>query len=375
MNLRELQEERATLITEMETSLETRDMDGFNAKEARVKEIDALIEGIEKTRALKEPKPTHKEDKGMNLRDEILKDGEIDLSKRAITSGVSTSGNVAVGTAVEGETWENQIVKKSKFVSKLLGAVDVIHTGATHNIPIQGAKIGKFVKTGELGKYVEQNATYTKKQLGATKYTCLAVISDELLEDAMYDIEGDIQQQFVEAFAETMDELLVKGDATEGIEGLNAFTAGLTASTVKKVTEADIVDMFYALPIQYRANATWVLSDATAKVLAKLKDTNGMPLLYTSFNVGGVGEQTMIMGRPVIINNNVADVSGAAVGKFLFFGDLKKAVKVGIRKGMTMKKSTEYKFDEDALAIKANGRVDSKTVLEEAMVCMQSKIA
>lgn len=378
MKLRELQEERANLITEMESSLETRDLDGFKTKEARVEEIDGLIAGIEKTRALKDTKniKNEGEDKKMNLREEIAKDREIDLSKRAITSGVTSSGNVAVGDVIAGnETWESQIVKKAKETSNLLDAVDVVYTGSAHNIPIQGTKIGKFVKVAELGEYAEKNATYGKKQLGAYKYGTLAVISDELLEDADYDIEGDILEQMQDGFAETMDEIIVKGDSEDGIEGLNNFNATITCGGVKKISENDLLEVYYKLPKAYRKKATWVINDQTAKQLSKITDSNGRPLLYTSHNGNPVDETSFILGRPVIINDNVADVAAATVGKCLFFGDLKKALKVGIRKGFTMKKSTDYKFANDCLCVKANARIDSKTVLDEAIVCMQSKIS
>lgn len=368
MEIRELQEERAKLVGEMEGLLNTRDVDGFKSKKAEVDKIDELIKGVEATRELKEVKKL--EERGVEnmenkLGQEILAGNELQLEKRDMST--ATAGEVA------GETYADSIIKKAVYESPLFGACNRIVTGATHNIPLQNVKIGKFVKTAELGKYVAQNATYKKKTLGAVKYTNMFVVSEELLQDSLYDLESDLIEQMVEAFGTTMDELIVVGDSDEGVEGLNNFASTVTASAIKKIKEDDILDMFYSLPIQYRAEATWVLSDNTAKQLAKLKTADGLPLLYTSYNNAPVGGQSMILGRPVIINNYVADIDGATVGKAIFFGNLNKAVTVGVRKDLTLKK--DEIFDIDGVAVKSNARLDIKTILDEAMVVLSSKIA
>lgn len=367
MEIRELQEERVKLVGEMEGLLQTRDLDGFNGKKAEVEKLDGLIKGIEATRELKEIKL---EERGVDevenkLGLEILNGKELSLEKRDITTANAGS--------VTGETYADSIIKKAIYVSPLFGACNRIVTGATQNIPLQDVKIGKFVKTAELGKYIAQNAKYKKKTLGAVKYTNMFVVAEELLNDSLYDLESDLIEQMVEAFGSTMDELIVKGDTIDGVEGLENFASTMTASTVKKITEDDIIDLFYSLPIQYRTNATWVLSDKTAKQLAKAKTADKLPLLYTNYNNAPVGGQTMILGRPVIINNHVADIDGVAVGKSIYFGDLGKAVTVGVRKDLTLKK--DEIFDIDGIAVKSSARLDIKTVLDEAMVVLSSKIA
>ena len=76
--------------------------------------------------------------------------------------------------------------------------------------------------------------------------------------------------------------------------------------------------------------------------------------------------QTTILGRPVIINEHIANLDGT--GTAVYFGDLKRALIVGERKALSLQKSTEYGFINDEIAIKANMRLDIKKALGEAMV-------
>ena len=196
----------------------------------------------------------------------------------------------------------------------------------------------------------------------------------------MYDIEGELISQTIEALATTLDELIVKGSSADGIEGLESFATENGAkeavcSKVKTITTDDIVELFYSLPIQYRNNAVWIFNDNTAKVLSKLVDANKQPLLYANFSATPVGPQFTMLGRPVIINNNVADLSSETASKAMFFVDLSRALTVGVRKGFEMQRSTEFGFLNDSVAVKSSIRLDVKTVVEEACAYLKTKIS
>ena len=57
----------------------------------------------------------------------------------------------------------------------------------------------------------------------------------------------------------------------------------------------------------------------------------------------------------------------------MFFGDLTKALVVGPRKALTVKRSEEYGFIDDSIAVKANVRLDVKKTLGEAMAIYKGK--
>ena len=153
------------------------------------------------------------------------------------------------------------------------------------------------------------------------------------------------------------------------MQGLNSFSAEDGAKEVKltgEMTPETLTELYFALPIRYRSTATWVISDQTAKVFTDMKFTDGKPVLVSSYNGSPVGMQTTILGRPVIINEHIANLDGT--GTAIYFGDLKRALIVGERKALSLQKSTEYGFINDEISIKANMRLDIKKALGEAMV-------
>lgn len=379
MKLKGLEEKKEKLVQEFDELMEKRDFDSANSKMDQIEELEKEI-ALEK-RSFDSKNLVEVEKDGEDVKtiaDEVRSlenNTEVDISNLEVRGMVI--GNAGEGQASLGNlgkvTFGEYIVQKLPYISPLAGACRIEKlTGKAHTIPVQKTKIGKFVKMKELQEYVKKNADYDTIKLEAHKYGTLVVISDECIEDNAYDIESDLKIQIEEGYGETIDELLVKGDSTEGIEGLEAFTdttgsKKVTQKTSGAITSDELIEMFFALPIKYRKNATWVLSDETAKVVSKLKDADGKPLLFNGYNSEPVGPNSLILGRPIIINDNVEGLGAGAGKKGIFFGDLQKALCIGPRKVLTLTKSTEFGFINDSVAIKANTRLDSKKALEEAM--------
>ncbi|WP_252242063.1 phage major capsid protein [Clostridium sp. ZBS18] len=398
--MKELMEKRNNLITEMEglvnkAKQETRAFDENETNRVEeikkeIRSIDVTIKAEEEMRSfekVEEKQEERKDDKKMekrNLGKELMEGKTLNLNEvRAVTENVTTSGNVAVGKEIVGQSWADTILRNVEYVSPLYGMANKIVTTQPHNIALQGNKIGKFVKTGELADYVAQNANFKSKQLGAVKYTNMFTISKELIQDSMYDVEGELKAQTAEALGQTLDEMIIKGDSSENVEGLEMLSKAreITAGGVKKVSENDLLNMFYAVKPRYRQNAVWILSDATCRELAKLKDEQGRPLLTQSYNVAPVGSTettgvtTFLLGKPVIVNDFVPAIDSDKAEKSIYFGDFNKVMTIGIRKNLEVERSTEFGFLNDSIAVKSSIRLDAKIIDEEAMVCLKSKIA
>ena len=68
-------------------------------------------------------------------------------------------------------------------------------TSATHSIPVQKNKIGKFVKMNELQKYASQHADYNTIKVEPNKYGTLITFSEQVLDDLGYNLEADMLSQ------------------------------------------------------------------------------------------------------------------------------------------------------------------------------------
>lgn len=385
--LKKLMEKRAAKVAEMEAATEKRDFDTFDALEAELRELDREIEAEKRMIELRKQNVagtvnTTEDEVATEIRTALENREELDLRElevRAEIMGETSGSNVSVGN-IKKVTFADYIIKKLPYVSPLYGATrkEVIGS-ATHTIPVQKTKVGKFVKMTELQKYAAQNADYNTIKLEPHKYGTLIQFSEEVIADLGYDIEADMLEQLLESYGATLDELLVVGDDTNKIEGLNSFKAAdgaieVTQTTSGKITAEELLNIYYSLPIQYRNNATWVIADDTARELSTLTFQDGTPVLFTGYNNAPVGQGSTILGKPVIINNYVAKLNDSEKPS-IFFGDLGKALVVGPRKALTIKRSEEFGFIDDSVAVKANVRLDIKKTLGEAMVVFKNATA
>lgn len=388
--VKELLEKRNALVDEMETminkaktekrALEDAESNRFEEIKTEIAKIDKTVKAEEEIRKMEVKKPMEKKEEKRNIVDQLMNGNTIDLSKEEVRSEQRANEMITTATGMVTTSFADSILQKLVYVSDLYAQANKIVTSQPHQIPLQATKIGKFVKTAELNNYVNQAATFATKTLNAVKYTNMFTISKELLEDSTYNVESELVAQTVEALGTTLDELIVKGSSGDSIDGLELFTTGNGAketvcSTVKSIVMADIMKTFYTLPIQYRKNAVWIFNDKTAELLSNMKDANGAPLLFTSYQNGPVNGQTTLLGRPVIINNNVADYDNASAVRAMYFVDLQKALTIGVRKGLEMVKSTEYGFLNDSVAVKSSIRLDIKTMIEESLCYLKTKIS
>lgn len=376
MKIKELQEKRSQVIADMKAMTEITeerafDATTFAAKEEEIKAIDAEIRALETVEKLtkQEIKQTEerKGEDDMELRKEILEGKEIKLEERTIANATTTE----TAKDLIQTDYASEVFKKMEYISPLFAQVRKIITNSPHAIPVQKGKLGKFVKTAELGEYVANKANFETVMLGAEKYTNLVVLSEEVINDNDYNLEKEMQDQLVEAFALTMDELIVKGDGT--VEGLEGFTENkVTQSASGVITADEIIDLFFKLPIQYRKKACWVINDDTAKALTKLRDAQDRPMLVESYNEDVFGSTYKLLGRPVIVNNNVDGLDAGSSKKAIFIVNLDQAMVVGLRKNLTIQKSNEALFLQDGVAIKANTRLDAKMLNEDACAFLET---
>lgn len=389
MKLKALLEKRAALVAEMKELNEKRDFENFNAKNAELEQLDVEIAAEKRVLELNEEAPTvgnkgEERDYNAEIRQAFENGTELDVTDfevedRAMGIGeVQGSVEKSVGN-IKKTTFANYIIKKLPYVSRLYAACrKEVLSGASHTIPVQKNKIGKLVKMKELQNYVAQNADYNKIDCKPNKFGTLYVVSDELVDDTGYDIKSDLQEQVLEAYGLTLDELIIKGDSELKMDGFNDFDSSTGAHEVEQanagvITVEELMAIYYACPRQYRKNGTWVFSDETARAIASLKDADGRPLLMPSYNGAPLDEGALLLGRPIIINDHVASLNEA--GKSIFFGDIQRSFLVAPRKSFTIKTSSEFGFINDSQATKVNVRLDTKKTLEESMVYFTSKSA
>jgi HK97 family phage major capsid protein len=235
-----------------------------------------------------------------------------------------------------------------------------------------------------MGESISDTATgITKSQaqwdnirLTAKKWGILTLISSELDEDAAVNIGDILVGEMAYAFANAEDTAGWNGDGSgtyHGVHGIRSiFNAGVGSlagavdaasghDTMAEMDATDIARSMGALP-QYvftRGRPTFYMSQTMwSNVFERLIGASGgvtkdqaSGATVRSYN-GYPVEISAALLAPAAATTDTSDVA------MWFFGDLSMAAAFGDRRGMTVARSTEHKFAEDQIAIKATERFD-----------------
>lgn len=238
--------------------------------------------------------------------------------RRDLSIGTNSAGGYTVPVSMASE-----IVRVAREFGVMRQLARVISTagGETLNIPKVTA-FGSSGWTAEAAAFTESDPTFATQSLSAYKATHIAQVSEELLQDSAFDISGLLAEIMGQNLGVLTNTAYVVGDGSSKPTGITTQTsAGKTGATgqTASVIADDLVDLYHSVLRPYRANASWLLNDASVKVIRKLK--TGVSGDNTFLWQGGLqaGQPDMLLGRPVFTDPDVATM--AANAKSILFGD------------------------------------------------------
>lgn len=215
--------------------------------------------------------------------------------------------------------------------------------------------------TAQAGGINELDPTISSITLGAFKYGITNLYSRELADDAMFNVEDLLAKSSARELRIDVNAHLSTGTGTVQPQGIvpaatAGFTAGGTASGQASDTffaAADLLDLWYSLPNDYRqGQASWMASTTAVAKMRKFRDANGQFIWDTSIVAG---QPDRFNGAPVYENAAMAAV--ASISKSVIVGDL-SAFHVRVTP-LRVEASRDYKFNTDQLALRTIIRVDS----------------
>ena len=214
--------------------------------------------------------------------------------------------------------------------------------------------------TAEGATKTTTSAEFNEVTLTAHKLAAIIYATDELIADST---EISVVDLIIEKFAD--DIKLKENQAIAAGTGTGQPTGLTQASLTSKVCSGnldfdDIIDTFYLLSPQYRANASWLINPVNIKELRKAKDSNGRYLWEESAQLG---QPATILGLPVYECPWIPESE-------IYFGDWKRAYYLGDRQQMTVKvtNDSETAFTKDMTGIRVVHRIAGITVLTAAAV-------
>jgi HK97 family phage major capsid protein len=294
---------------------------------------------------------------------------ELDVEEqRALSRATGAAGNFLVPT-----DFYNQIIRALRFMGSVgqLATEYVTDNGDTIQVPANTAH-GTASWTGENSAYTPSDETFAQVTLGAFKATSKIIISEELLQDSAFPMDGFLAQEFGERIGVLENAAYVKGDGIGKPQGLLSSN---TASNITTVTAAvgntttfsysALVTAIFSLPPQYRANASFIVNDAAARNLYLMTDTQNRPLW--NVNVATTGPDTFL-GYPIYTD---PDVPAPGVGNIsVLFGDWKRTYVVRRVAGFSMQRQNELHSDNGQIGFRGQERVDGRVVLAAAGIAL-----
>ena len=283
-----------------------------------------------------------------------------------------------VGTDSEGgylvpDEYERTLVEALEEENVFRQLAKVIQTSSgDRKIPVVATK-GTASWIDEEGAYVESDDSFGQVSIGAYKLGTMIKVSEELLNDSVFDLETYIAREFARRIGAKEEEAFFTGDGSGKPLGILAATGGaqtgVTAASATAVTADELIDLFYSLKSPYRKKAVWVLNDSTIKAVRKLKDSNGQYLWQPSLVAG---TPDTILGRPVKTSAYMPAIAAGA--KTIAFGDF-SYYWIADRQGRSFKRLNELYAANGQVGFLGSQRVDGKMVLPEAVKVLVQKAA
>lgn len=282
-----------------------------------------------------------------------------------------------VGTDSEGgylvpDEFERTLIQSLEEENIFRTMAKVITTSSgDRKIPVVASK-GTASWVDEEGQIPESDDAFDQVSIGAYKLATLIKVSEELLNDSVFNLETYIAKEFGRRIGAKEEEAFFIGDGTGKPTGIFNATGGaqlgVTAAAQTAITLDEVMDLFYSLKSPYRKRAVFVMNDATVKLIRKLKDGSGQYLWQPSVQAG---QPDTILNRPVRTSAYVPTATAGA--KTVAFGDF-GYYWVADRQGRAFQRLNELFAVTGQIGFKATQRVDGKLVLPEAIKILQMKV-
>lgn len=268
--------------------------------------------------------------------DRYIRSGQV---ADGLLTSAQSEGTASAGGYLVPDEFSAQIVKRIVDFGGFAAAARTINTAGGNPLTIavtidDTANTGAIVNEG--GAFVSgADITFGTVSLGAYTYASNGTSTDpvkvswELLDDSDFDVPGLLADLLGERIGRIQSTHWISGDGAmepQGILTPKTAYANIASATTPFVTYAELVNTVHALDSGYRANAKWLMSDASLGLIRTLVDGNSRPL-WLPQNESGMGPMPggTLLGYPVIIDNAMPDLAASGAAKSIGFGDWNKA--------------------------------------------------
>ena len=271
-------------------------------------------------------------------------------------SNVLQEGADADGGYLVPEEYDSRLIDVLTEENIMRSLGNVITTSGEHKINIAATKpAAAWIEEG--GALSFGDATFSQILLDAHKLHVAIKVTEELLYDAAFNLEGYIIDQFGKALANAEEEAFLNGTGRGLPLGLFAENGGGTQALSAASINADhIMQLIYALKRPYRKSARFIMHDKVIAAIRQLKDNNGVYLWQPALTSG---EPDKLLGYDVYTSPFCPE-GKIAFGDFSYYN-------IGDRGTRSFSELRELFAGNGMIGYVAKERVDGKLILPEAV--------
>jgi HK97 family phage major capsid protein len=288
----------------------------------------------------------------------------------------SVQNALQVGTDSEGgflvpDEFEKKLIEGLEEENIFRKIATVIKTSSgDRKIPVVAAK-GEASWVDEEGAIPESDDTFAQVSIGAYKAATMMKVSEELLNDSVFDLEKYIAREFARRIGTKEEEAFFSGNGSGKPTGILADNGGgevgVTTAAATAITLDEVLDLVYSLKSPYRKDAVFLMNDATVAAIRKLKDGNGNYMWQPSIRDG---TPDTLVARPLYTSAFMPTIKAGA--KTIAFGDF-SYYWVADRTGRTFRRLNELFAVTGQVGFIGTQRVDGKVILPEAIKLLRQK--
>lgn len=327
-------------------------VNGMTVQDAHLR-LEQLQEGAlppENTPALRNPLY-------VRAYDRYLRDG---LVCNTLREGADGAGGFLVP-----DEFERKIVEALACKNVLRNLARVITTHRTMKIP-KSLGNGHAQWVPEEGTIPEASTAFDQITLRAHKLATMTRVSDELLEDSVFDIEGFIAESFAQRLADAEEEAFLFGDGQGKPLGLvHQLDTIIETEEAGEITPDDLVNLQHSIPAKHREKAVFLMNDDTLRKLYCIKSAFDRNLWEGDLTKE---EPLRLLGKPVIVCDAMPIAESGQTA--ILYGNFDQYV-IGDREHRSVKRMTEVYASQGQVGYLISQRVDGALLDKQAVAALK----
>lgn len=278
--------------------------------------------------------------------------------KAGVEFRVLSKATNAAGAYLVPQEFENDLLVALRDRSPFRQYATVITTDAGEQITMPSVTAhGAAAWIAENAAFTPSDETFGTFTINAFKAGTLIIVSEELLQDSAFNLEGYIRGEFADRVGVLQDTAYLVGDGSGKPAGLLPAATTVAAAGAAAITFDDLIELIYGVPAQYRrlGRNVFMVGDSTVKALRKIKDSQGQYVWNASVQAG---EQDTIWGYPVVTSPDMPAVGTG--NRSVLFGNFARAYIIRDVNGLAFQRLNELYALNGQVGFRAWHRTDGR---------------